>query len=102
MKLWFTIIATLIISVFVQAQAFQIDKLPLPIDSLRKVLPFLRDIARVDCVNELARSYAEAMTQELSDSAWSIARQAHEEAAAINYINGLGDANIRFGRCAQW
>ena len=102
MKIRFIIIAAFLFPVLVKAQAFQIDKPPLPIDSLKKVLPFLRDSARVDCLNELARSYAETMTPMLSDSGWSLAKQAYEEASAINYIKGLGDACLRFGLFAQW
>ncbi|MHA4843986.1 tetratricopeptide repeat-containing sensor histidine kinase [Flavitalea antarctica] len=102
MKIRSIIIGAFLFPVLVSGQAFQIDKPPLPIDSLRKALPFLRDSARVDCLNELARSYAETRTAMLSDSAWSLARQADEEASALNYIKGMGDASLRFGLFAQW
>src|SRR5687768_17613216 len=102
MKISFIIIAAFLFPLLVKAQAFQIDKPPLPIDSLKKVLPFLRDSARVDCLNELARSYAEALTPMLPDSVLSLARQAHEEASAINYLKGLGDVSLRYGLFAQW
>ncbi|HLG40568.1 MAG TPA: hypothetical protein VI461_12910 [Chitinophagaceae bacterium] len=72
MKIKFTIIAAFLFPVLVNAQSsFQIDKPPLPIDSLKKVLPSLYDSARVDCLNEIARSYAEEEIPSLFDSAWS-------------------------------
>ena len=88
--------------VLVYAQAFQIDKPALPIDSLEKVLPLLHDSARVDCLNELSRSYAEELIPGLFDSAWSLAKQSYAEASAINYIKGLGDASFRYGHLNRW
>jgi len=90
MKMKFIALVVILFPLLVQAQAFQIDKPPLPIDSLKKVLPSLRDSARVDCLNELARSYTEEETPRLFDSAWSLVRQAYAEASLINYIKGLG------------
>ena len=94
--------AAFLFPVLVRAQAFQIDKPALPIDSLRQVLPSLRDSARVDCLNELARSYSETSSPILSDSALSLTRQAHKEAFAINYKKGMGDVSLRYGLFAQW
>ena len=85
-----------------KAQSFQIDKPPLPIDSLKKILTYLHNSARVDCLNELARSYMEEGTPEFSDSAWSLVKQAYTEASAINYIKGLGDASFRYGHLNRW
>ena len=102
MKIKFTIIAAFLFPVLINAQTFQIDKPALPIDSLKKVLPLLHDSARVDCLNELARSYTEAITSIDSDTALSLAKQAYAEASAINYIKGLGDACFREGILWQW
>src|SRR5687768_3549629 len=79
---------------FINAQPFQIDKPSLPIDSLKRVLPLLRDSARVDCLNELTRSYFEARQW---DSAMVMVKHAYNDASAINYIKGLGDAALRYG-----
>ena len=98
----FIALVVILFPLLVQAQAFQIDKPPLPIDSLKKVLPSLRDSARVDCLNELARSYTEEETPKLFDSAWSLVRQAYAEASSINYVKGLGDACFRYGHLCQW
>jgi len=81
------------------AQPFQLDKPPLPIDSLKKILPSLHDSARVDCLNELTRSCFEAWQ---FDSAFSLAKQAYSEASEIHYIKGLGDACRRHGILCQW
>jgi tetratricopeptide (TPR) repeat protein len=102
MKNRFTVIAVLLFPLLVKAQSFQIDKPALPIDSLKKVLPSLRDSARVDCLNELIRSYLEAMTPIQPDSLFSLAKQSYREASAINYIKGLGDACRRYGVLSQW
>jgi hypothetical protein len=99
MKVKFIILTAFISPVFVSAQAFQIDKPALPIDSLQKVLPLLRSSARVDCLNELTCSYSEA---DQIDSAFLYAMKAYTEASAINYIKGLGDACLRYGILCQW
>jgi hypothetical protein len=95
-------ILILLLPVCIHAQNFQIDKAPLPVDSLKTILPLLRDSARVDCLNELARSYAEVETPALFDSALLLVRQACTEAAVINYKKGLGDACFRYGHISQW
>lgn len=102
MRIRFTIIASLLLPILVNAQAFQIDKPALPIDSLKKLLPLLLDSARVDCLNELSRSYREAGTLRHFDTAWLFAKQAYSEASAINHLRGLGDACLLFGHLAQW
>ena len=73
MKRRFTIIAVFLFPVLVNAQAFQIDKPALPIDSLEKVLPLLHDSARVDCLNEMARAYMEMLPPLRSDSVFLLA-----------------------------
>src|SRR5688500_18977426 len=95
----FSIIIFLLFPVWAKAQAFQIDKQPLPIDSLKKELPFLKDSASVDCLNELTRSYSEAWQ---FDSASQTAKQAYRQASAIRYTQGLGDACLRYGILYQW
>jgi hypothetical protein len=51
-KLKFAVIILLIFQQFVNAQAFQIDKPALSIDSLRKALPTLNDKESVNCLND--------------------------------------------------
>ena len=102
MKTWFTIIVFFLFPIFVYAQNFQIDKPPFSIDSLKKVLPSLRDSARIDYLNELSRSYFEIELPEMFDTAWLYANQSYQEAYSINYTKGLGDACLRKGLLAQW
>ncbi|CAN5581951.1 hypothetical protein BH10BAC3_BH10BAC3_30800 [soil metagenome] len=73
---------------------FQIDKTALSINSLKKVLPFLHDSARVDCLNELARSYSEIWQ---FDSTKAMLNQAYKEADSLEYIKGSGDACNQYG-----
>jgi tetratricopeptide (TPR) repeat protein len=61
----------------------------LKIDSLLKVLPNLRDSARVDCLNALFLPYKRIGKK---DSSLYYITKAHEEAREINYINGIADA----------
>ena len=70
------------------AQAFQFDGPPLPIDSLKKVLPSLHNSRRVDCLNELSGSY---FTINI-DTARSYATQAYNEAFKINYAHGIAES----------
>ena len=102
MNIRLIIIAAFLFPVLVQAQSFQIDKQTLSIDSLKKVLPLLHDSARVDCLNELARSCIEGGTLLHADSSLLFAKQAYKEASQINYIKGLGDACIRYGVITKW
>lgn len=102
MNILFTIIILFFIPVLVKSQSFQIDKPTFPIDSLKKVLPLLHDSARVDCLNELSRSYYEKMEMPYDDSALAITRQAYTEAFAINYIKGLGNVCLQYGVIYAW
>lgn len=97
MKSFFTVTAAFLSPVFIAAQSFQIDKPILSADSLKKVLPLLHDSARIDCLNELARSYIEGGSYLYADSSLTLAKQAYKEASAINYIKGMGDACQRYG-----
>jgi tetratricopeptide (TPR) repeat protein len=101
MKIRFTIIAFLLTPVWAQTQ-FHIDRPPLSIDSLKKTLPLLHNSSKVDCLNELARSYCEKMTLPYIDSALEKLSQAYKEASAINYIKGLGDACLQYGMIYTW
>lgn len=102
MKAKFTAIIFFLFPAFVAAQAFQIDNPPLPIDSLKKVLPSLHDSSRVDCLNELSHSHIEAVTFAHFDSALSLAGQAYAEASSIRYIKGLADACRWYGVLSRW
>jgi len=61
----------------------------LRIDSLKKVLPSLRDSARVDCLNALFLPYKRIG---VNDSAVYYITKAHDEAIHINYIKGIAEA----------
>ena len=102
MKMKLTVIALFLFPLFAKAQSFRIDKRPLPLDSLKKVLPSLHDSARVDCLIEVTRSWMEAATPIQFDSALSLARQAYTEAYAIKYIKGLGDVCVLYGEIYSW
>lgn len=97
-----TVIAFLLFPLFAQAQTFQIDKSPLPIDSLKKILPSLQGSAKVDCLIELTQSCMQAAAPIQFDSALSLARQAYMEASAIKYIKGLGDVCVLYGEIYSW
>ena len=55
-------------------------------DSLRKVLPLLRDTARIDCLNAISNEY---ISTEKKDSAEFYAVKAGLEAKAAYYIHGI-------------
>ena len=55
------------------------------IDSLKKVLPLLKDTARIDCLNELSNAFILA---DKKDSANGFANLAYNESEKINYIHG--------------
>jgi len=61
----------------------------LKIDSLKKVLPSLRDSAKVDCLNQLFLPYKRVGK---NDSAIFYVTQAYSEAKKINYIRGIAEA----------
>ncbi len=56
------------------------------IDSLKKVLPALKDSARIDCLNDLSREYVQ---KEKKDSAVYFAGLAMQESKKINYTHGI-------------
>ena len=61
----------------------------LRIDSLRSRLPFLKDSARIDCMNELSLQFFE---QALKDSAEWYAASAYKEAVLHQYFHGMAAA----------
>jgi tetratricopeptide (TPR) repeat protein len=63
-------------------------------DSLRYVLPHLKDSARIDCLNELCLHFIE---QSMSDSAIYYAGTAHSESKTLGYIHGIAASLAREG-----
>lgn len=68
-------------------------------DSLKRILPFLHNNARVDCLNELAESYSvtfkieeSPQANERCDSTFHYASLAFGEAVKINYAYGIAVA----------
>jgi tetratricopeptide (TPR) repeat protein len=66
------------------SQASQVDRLK--IDSLKKVLPSLRDSARIDCLNAIFRYWM------FNDSFKYYVAMAYEGAIKINYVPGIAEA----------
>jgi hypothetical protein len=76
------------------------------IDSLKKILPSLKDSSRIDCLNQLALEYYENALPETyinvqTDSAVSFASKAYGEAEKINYTRGITDALQNLGEIAR-
>jgi len=67
------------------------------IDSLKNILPSLRDSARIDCLNTLAYVFDDLPYNYFitADSVYPYASQAYSEANKIGYTRGLGYANLR-------
>lgn len=63
------------------------------LDSLKKLLPSLRDTSLVNCLNQLCSSYLEVHT----DSAMFFASKAILEAERINYVHGKAQAFYNLG-----
>jgi LytS/YehU family sensor histidine kinase len=87
------VIVLLLLACNLQAQS-QVDYKQ-KIDDLRKQLFFLRDSAKVDCLNNLSETF---ILLENKDSAEHSADLAYSEAQKINYIHGIA---ISFCRKAQ-
>jgi Histidine kinase/Tetratricopeptide repeat len=66
------------------------------IDSLRHILPSLKDSARADCLNTLSLVYSYLNI----DTALSYAQIAFAEASAIDYLNGKAEALNNHARIA--
>src|SRR5579864_256555 len=63
-------------------------------DSLRFILPHLKDSARIDCLNELSLHFIE---QSLIDSAIYYAETAYSESKTLGYIHGIAASLSREG-----
>lgn len=68
------------------------------IDSLKMLLPFMHDTARVDCLNELSEQY---ILTSKKDSAEYYAETAYNEAKQINYIHGISESISYESRIAK-
>src|ERR1019366_5175957 len=71
------------------------------IDSLNKVLPALRGIKRINCLNKLSEYYCNYRNKfshyARTDSAELFADKAYSEAVALNYKLGIADAILNLG-----
>jgi tetratricopeptide (TPR) repeat protein len=59
------------------------------IDSLQKILPALKDTARIDCMNELSAQYIRLL---IRDSAEYFEELASKESKALGYIHGVAES----------
>jgi tetratricopeptide (TPR) repeat protein len=75
-----------------QAQGFDNNK---HIDSLRKVLPALKDTARIKCLNRLGWAYYQS---DNPDSSRYYSQIALRESQKINYFKGIGQAHFLLAR----
>jgi tetratricopeptide (TPR) repeat protein len=67
------------------------------IDSLKKLLPFTKDRAKVDCLNELGCLTGDANRGNNWDTALLYLDQAYKEALRIDYTKGIGDGMLARG-----
>ena len=74
-----------------QGQGFDNNK---HIDSLRKVLPALKDTGRIKCLNRLAWAYQ----LDNPDSSRYFSQTALRESEKINYFKGIGHAHFALAR----
>src|SRR5688572_8647432 len=74
-----------------QAQGFDTNKY---IDSLRKVLPTLKDTGRIKCLNQLGWVYQ----SDNPDSSRYYSKTALRESEKINYFKGIGHAHSALAR----
>lgn len=76
------------------------------IDSLIKILPSLKDTAKVTCLNKLSVEYyinalAETYYNANTDTANLFATQAYNESVRINYTRGIADALQNLGEICR-
>jgi tetratricopeptide (TPR) repeat protein len=83
----FLCLLLIIFPVTIIAQIFQATFLK--IDSLKKVLPALKDSARIDCLNALTNEY---ILIQKKDSAEYYRSLAFEKAKSLNYAHGLAES----------
>jgi len=71
------------------------------IDSLKNILPHLKGIQRINCLNQLGAEYADRYWTKSqyrqTDSALLYTLQAIKEARQISYMPGIGKANLNMG-----
>jgi tetratricopeptide (TPR) repeat protein len=71
------------------------------LDSLKKVLPLLKDTARIDCLNELGFEYSnpywDISKYIQTDTAMLYSKQALNESLKLNYAPGIGKAYQNIG-----
>ena len=75
----------------------------LRIDSLQKVLPSLRDTARINCLNSLAEAFLNRDGYKIkreADSAYSYAIMANNEAKKINFKHGIAYSLMHLNQIA--
>ncbi|RYY16612.1 MAG: tetratricopeptide repeat protein, partial [Chitinophagaceae bacterium] len=77
-----------------------------PPDSLIRLLPYLQDTGRINCLNKISLAFyinalSEIFENVQTDSAISYASQAHAEALKINYIKGIAEAIQNLGEIAR-
>jgi hypothetical protein len=70
-------------------------------DSLKKVLPLLKDKARIDCLNQLGFEYSNpywGISKYIqTDTAMLYTKQALDESKKLNYVPGIGKAYQNIG-----
>ncbi len=75
------------------------------INRLLKTLPYLKDSARIDCLNQLGFEYSNPYWNTLfkvqTDSAIVYILQAQKEAQHLNYLPGIGAAFQNLGMVAE-
>src|SRR3954466_16071312 len=66
------------------------------IDSLKKILPSLKDSARIDCLNELGSEFSDRYWSkskyQQTDTALMYTLQAETESQQLHYLRGIGKA----------
>ncbi len=66
------------------------------IDSLKKILPLLKDTARIDCLNELGSEFSDRYWSkskyQQTDTALFYTQQAYNESQQLHYLKGIGRA----------
>jgi len=59
------------------------------IDSLKKILPALKDSSRIDCMNALSYQYIRLL---IRDSAEYFQQKSYLESKSLNYIHGIAES----------
>lgn len=92
LKIFISLICVIYLS-FCQAQGQGFDNIKY-IDSLRKVLPALKDTGRIKCLNRLGWAYQ----LDNPDSSRYYSQTALRESEKINYFKGIGYAHFALAR----